>query len=46
MWIRALIAVVLALLVITIAGCVFFGLGEDEPADPDDVIGMRASPTW
>lgn len=42
MWLRALIAVVLAIVILTIAGCLFFGVGEDEPADPGDVIGLVA----
>ena len=40
MWLRALIAVVLALVILTIAGCLFFGLGEDEPAEPGEVVGL------
>jgi hypothetical protein len=40
MWVRALIAVVLAIVILTAGGCLFFGLGEDEPAEPGDVIGL------
>jgi hypothetical protein len=39
-WLRALIAIVLAFAILAIAGCLYYGIGDDEPADPDDVVGL------